>query len=71
MPLSHAAELIGLWDSEKAIRWLIIRMVLCCDPWRLRRQPRLRHGDQSPSQTMLVRRTFDTCRADAIERHSG
>jgi hypothetical protein len=33
MPLRYAAEALGFsGDSEKAIRWLIALMVLCCDP---------------------------------------
>ena len=33
MPLRYAAELIGMGtDDEKAIRWLIALIVLCCDP---------------------------------------
>jgi hypothetical protein len=32
-PIRYVAELIGVdTDSEKAIRWLIALMVLCCDP---------------------------------------
>jgi hypothetical protein len=32
-PIRYVAELIGAdTDSEKAIRWLIALMVLCCDP---------------------------------------
>jgi hypothetical protein len=32
-PIRYVAELLGLdTDSEKAIRWLIALMVLCCDP---------------------------------------
>jgi hypothetical protein len=32
-PIRYVAELIGTdTDSEKAIRWLIALMVLCCDP---------------------------------------
>jgi hypothetical protein len=32
-PLRYVAELIGSdADSERAIRWLILMMVLCCDP---------------------------------------
>ena len=34
VPLRYAAELIGVSaDSEKAIRWLIALIVLCCDCW--------------------------------------
>jgi hypothetical protein len=33
MPLRYTAELLGMGtDDEKAIRWLIALMVLCCDP---------------------------------------
>jgi hypothetical protein len=33
MPLRYAAQLLGLGgDDERAIRWLIALMVLCCDP---------------------------------------
>jgi hypothetical protein len=32
-PIRYVAELIGAnTDSERAIRWLIVLMVLCCDP---------------------------------------
>ena len=32
-PIRYVAELLGLdTDSERAIRWLIALMVLCCDP---------------------------------------
>jgi hypothetical protein len=32
-PIRYVAELIGAdTDSEKAIRWLILMMVMCCDP---------------------------------------
>jgi hypothetical protein len=33
MPLRYAAELIGMGtEDEKAIRWLIALIVLCCNP---------------------------------------
>jgi hypothetical protein len=32
-PIGYVGELLGIdTDSEKAIRWLIALMVLCCDP---------------------------------------
>jgi len=32
-PIRYVAELVGAnMDSERAIRWLIALMVLCCDP---------------------------------------
>jgi hypothetical protein len=32
-PIRYVAELVGdNGDSERAIRWLILMMVLCCDP---------------------------------------
>ena len=32
-PIRYVAELVGAHaDSERAIRWLIALMVLCCDP---------------------------------------
>ena len=32
-PIRYVAELVGVdTDSERAIRWLIALMVLCCDP---------------------------------------
>ena len=32
-PIRYVAELIGAdADSERAIRWLIALMVMCCDP---------------------------------------
>jgi hypothetical protein len=34
-PISHVAELIGS-DTDRAIRWLIALMVLCCDPLAIR-----------------------------------
>jgi hypothetical protein len=39
-----------------------------CDPPA---RQRLRRGDQPPSKTTLVRSTFESCRAQAIEGHSG
>jgi len=36
-PIRYVAELLGAnMDSERAIRWLIALMVLCCDPRRSR-----------------------------------
>jgi hypothetical protein len=33
VPIVYVAELLGVGgDSERAIRWLIALMVLCCDP---------------------------------------
>ena len=32
-PIRYVAELVGTdTDSERALRWLIALMVLCCDP---------------------------------------
>jgi hypothetical protein len=32
-PIRYVAELIGTdTDSDRVIRWLILMMVLCCDP---------------------------------------
>jgi hypothetical protein len=32
-PIRYVAELVGAdTDSERAIRWLIALMVMCCDP---------------------------------------
>jgi hypothetical protein len=32
-PIRYVAELLGTdTDSERAIRWLIALMVMCCDP---------------------------------------
>ena len=32
-PIRYVAELLGAdTDSERAIRWLIALMVMCCDP---------------------------------------
>ena len=32
-PIRYVAELVGAdTDSERAVRWLILMMVLCCDP---------------------------------------
>ncbi len=32
-PIRYVTELLGVdTDSERAIRWLIALMVLCCDP---------------------------------------
>ena len=32
-PIRYVAEFVGVdTDSERAIRWLIALMVLCCDP---------------------------------------
>jgi hypothetical protein len=33
VPIQYVPELVGAdTDSERAIRWLIALMVLCCDP---------------------------------------
>jgi hypothetical protein len=33
VPIRYVAELVGAdADSERAIRWLVLMMVLCCDP---------------------------------------
>ena len=33
VPIRYVGELLGVdTDSEKAIRWLLALMVLCCDP---------------------------------------
>jgi hypothetical protein len=33
-PIRYVAELVGTeTDSERAIRWLIALMMLCCDPF--------------------------------------
>jgi len=59
-------------DSEKAIRWLIALMVLCCDPAGNRADGRgFGAVANRRLRPHLVRSTFDSCRADAIERHSG
>jgi hypothetical protein len=35
-PIRYVAELVGTeTDSERAIRWLIALMVLCCDPFAI------------------------------------
>jgi hypothetical protein len=35
-PIRYIAELVGTeTDSERAIRWLIALMVLCCDPFAI------------------------------------
>jgi hypothetical protein len=35
-PIRYVAELLGAdTDSERAIRWMILVMVLCCDPWAI------------------------------------
>jgi hypothetical protein len=31
-PIRYVAAVLGVTDSERAIRWLIALMVLCCDP---------------------------------------
>jgi hypothetical protein len=47
-PIRYVAELLGIdTDSERAIRWLIALMVLCCDPLAI-----------APSETM-----FAACRS--------
>jgi hypothetical protein len=69
-PIRYVAELIGAdTDGERAIRWLILMMVLCCDPLAMHRL-RLRRGDPL-SKATLVRSALDSCRGDAIEWHSG
>jgi len=38
VPIQYVAELVGAdTDSERAIRWLIALMVLCCDPLTIAR----------------------------------
>jgi hypothetical protein len=67
-PIRYVAELIGIdSDSEKAIRWLIALMVLCCDPLATALTAA---ASARRSTAFLVRSTFDSCRADANERHS-
>jgi hypothetical protein len=56
-------------DNERSMRCLIAPIVLCCDPPAMALTAQLRRSDQSPSKTNLVRSTFESCRADAIERH--
>jgi hypothetical protein len=31
-PIQYVAAVFGVTDPETAIRWLILAMVLCCDP---------------------------------------
>jgi hypothetical protein len=31
-PIQYVAAVFGVGDPETAIRWLILMMVLCCDP---------------------------------------
>jgi hypothetical protein len=31
-PIQYVAAVFGVTDPETAIRWLILMMVLCCDP---------------------------------------
>jgi len=46
-PIRYVAELVGAdTDSERAIRWLIALMVLCCDPLAIALTPRLRRAIQ-------------------------
>ena len=69
-PIRYVAELIGAdTDSERAIRWLIALTVLrparhCIDGRRVGA------AINRCLRPHLVRSTFDSCRADAIERHS-
>jgi hypothetical protein len=71
-PSRYVAELISAdTDREKAIRWLIALMVLCCDPLAIAltaaASARRSNRCQNPH---LVRSTFNSCHADAIELHS-
>jgi hypothetical protein len=67
-PIRYVAELVGPdTDPERAVRWLIALMVLCCD--RLHCPDRGGFGE-AIGCLIWVRSTFDSCRADAIERHS-
>jgi hypothetical protein len=72
-PIRYVAELLGAdADAERAIRWLIALMVLCCDP--LANRPDRGGFGAAANRRLrphLVRSTFDSCRADAIEPHSG
>jgi hypothetical protein len=59
-PIRYVPELVGPdTDSERAIRWLIALMVLCCDPLATRNDGR--HSDKPLLKPPLVRRTFDSC----------
>jgi hypothetical protein len=51
-PIRHLAELVGAHtDSERAVRWLIALMVLCCDPLAIALMRRLRRGDKPAPET--------------------
>jgi hypothetical protein len=66
-PIRYVAELLGTdTDSEKAIRWLIALMVLCCDPLAIA----LTAAANRRLKTTFGPQHLDSCRADAIERHS-
>jgi hypothetical protein len=57
-PIRYVAELVVAdTDSERAIRWLISLMVMCCG------RPQLRPCDQPPHETTLVLSTCESCRA--------
>ena len=67
-PIRYVAELIGTdSDSEKAIRWLIALMVLCCDPLAIALTAGASARRSTTVKPLLVRSTFDSCRGDAIE----
>jgi hypothetical protein len=75
MPLPYAAELLGMGtDDEKAIRRLIALMVLGYDPIAIALTAAASARRSKTTiflKPHLVRSTLDTCRADAIEAHSG
>jgi hypothetical protein len=52
-PIRYVAELVGAnTDSERAIRWLIALIVLCCDPLAIALTAAASaRGDQPPSKT--------------------
>jgi hypothetical protein len=54
-PIRYVAELLGIdTNSEKAIRWLIALMVLCCDPLAIALTAPLRGGSvELPAHDLL------------------
>jgi hypothetical protein len=69
-PIRSVTEVVGTdTDSERAIRWLIRLMLLCCDRLAIASTAVASAGRSTTSKT--VPSTFDSCRDDAIEYSSG
>jgi len=72
-PICYVAELVGSdTDSERAIRWLIALMVLCCDPMAICPDSRgIGTAINRYLKPTFGPQHFYTRRADAIDGNSG